>query len=114
MKQIIEHVAVASTWRTIALLVAVAVALLASPDAPVPLLGLYGLLVLFAVLIPVRSVSNLALIRLLGVVTVGLGVWLAVSPVGSSLASGAYVVLGLVAIAIATVVARRRRPESQK
>ena len=104
MKKFAEYVNVKSTWRTIVLLIAIA--LLANPNAPLPFLGLYVGLILFAVLLPVRSISNMVLIQSLGFVTVGLGGWLSISSVGSALESGAFIVVGLIAIALPIIAER--------
>lgn len=111
MKHINEYIHVRSIWRTVTLIVVLA--LLASPDAPIPFLALYAIVIICALLLPVRAVSNMILTRSLGVVAVGFGGWLAVSSVGSFTESGAFVAVGLVAIALPTVLRRRNRSKSQ-
>ncbi|PSP84542.1 hypothetical protein BRC96_05305 [Halobacteriales archaeon QS_6_64_34] len=62
--EINDHIHVRSLWKTVVLLLAVVV--LASPDAPVPLLFLYGVVVVAALLLPVRHVGRTAILRTIG------------------------------------------------
>lgn len=62
-----------SLWKSIGLLVAIAI--FANPDAPIPLLILYGILVVVAILFPIRAVSQKTILRLIGSVSLLVGAW---------------------------------------
>lgn len=93
-----EFIKIESLWKTVALIVALAIFI--SPSASLPLWILYATLALVAVLLPVRSVSHRALITLVGSVSVAVGSWLYVRQDISEIQLAGFVLLGAVALLV--------------
>lgn len=91
-----RYIAVRSLWRTFGLLIAVAI--LASPDAPLPLLVLYGMFVVAAFLLPLRPVSDTAVLWLIGSVSILVGGWMYFWELTSPLGLAGFLVLGCFAL----------------
>lgn len=93
-----DHVHVRSLWKTVGLLLAVF--LLASPDAPVPLLFLYGVVIVVALLLPVRHVGRTAVLRTIGGMSLLVGAWVALGTDLTLAYALGFVLLAAVAFAI--------------
>lgn len=96
-----RYVRVRSLWRTCGLLVAVAI--LASPDAPLSLLVLYGVVIIAAFGLPLWPVSNTAVLRSIGGVSILAGVWSSLWHQTSPLGLAGFLSLGGFAIGYPTL-----------
>lgn len=91
-----EHVDFRSLWKTAGLLLALA--LLASPDAPTPVLFVYAVIAVVAVLYPIRAVGRTTILRIVGGLAIVAGAWVGVTEDVSAAYVVAFFVLGAVAV----------------
>lgn len=87
---------VKALWKTAALIIGLVI--LADPTAPLPLLLLYAVLVIAAVLVPVRAIPNELLISVVGITAIVTGLWLYLGETASAPQLAGFIILGTVAV----------------
>lgn len=75
-----------------------AVVLLGNAGAPLPLLVLYAALIVVAILLPFRPVSNVLTLRAIGLTSILVGLWLYAWELGTRIELIGFVVVGAIAI----------------